>query len=624
MDRHHPPSRRRRRQPRPGRSRPGRSRPGRGRDHRLARPVAAALVVVTALELGDAAGPHDATSEGIAVAAPPGGASPVVRRLGGAVAPPAPEGVGGTAGPVSTVRCDGSGDGTLVEIETTAGCGTVAPEAVGALTGGEGGDAVAGGELIACVGIDAGGSDASGGVTAGDGASAACEENGPATAVGDVGADHATGGATEDASVGPGGVPLATGEAVVSDGQPARAVLGDSRTEDADAVLDDAGGTVSAGVEGPAVAGSSAERRAPPDSGATPWPERPPSDRLGAAVCVETSGAKAITDLFAGDRLVLGADYQRAHPLPDGRVLWLFQDAFVPTADGPRLVHNVGLVQSGRCFQLLRSGSTGRPTDYLFPTRTEPFRRWFWPLGGEVGADGDLHVFVAEMQEHGPGYLDHTEPVGTWIVTIDPVTLAVVDERPAPDRSASLYGWSVVSWGAHSYLYAHCYRQFGWDPFPFADPGFLAHDWDCAADVTVARVPRGRFDATPRYWDGAGWVDDPGLAVAVFPRWDRPVNPVQVAVIGGRLVAATKVGDWWGDTVHLDTAVRPEGPWATYDTVAVPPRCDVCNTYFASILPYEHDGTTFTVAISNNTWRGTELAHYEPSVFAVPMPAAAR
>ena len=49
----------------------------------------------------------------------------------------------------------------------------------------------------------------------------------------------------------------------------------------------------------------------------------------------------------------------------------------------------------------------------------------------------------------------------------------------------------------HTYLFAHCYRQFGWDPFPFSESTVGTHDWDCTADVTVARVPRGASTSNP-------------------------------------------------------------------------------------------------------------------------------
>jgi hypothetical protein len=337
-----------------------------------------------------------------------------------------------------------------------------------------------------------------------------------------------------------------------------------------------------------------------------------------STVGVGTEACGTLTSTFA-DAPLLGGDYQRAYPLPNGDVLWLFQDVFVSTTDGPRLVHNAGVLQRDDGTELLITETSGWPSSYLFADRTIRYRHWYWPLDGEIGVDGALHVFMAEMVEHGSAYLTFVEPVATWTVTIDVEDLHIVDRGPAPDASAALYGWSVVSAGEHTYLYAHCYRQFGWDELWFA-PGVFAHDLDCTADVTLARLPRGMFDAEPEYWDGDGWTDDPALADPVIPTEGRAINPTQVELLDGVFVAVTKVGDWWGNEIVLDAAPAPEGPWTTYGTVAVSVPCDDCDTYFASIVPFGADEDTFVVALSCNVWEGVDLEHYRPLFLAVPRP----
>jgi hypothetical protein len=356
-----------------------------------------------------------------------------------------------------------------------------------------------------------------------------------------------------------------------------------------------------------------------PETSFVPVPGGSPSSALSAPVCASGTTPEELTAFFdLGDPLI-GADYQRAFPLPDGRVLWLFQDAVLPTAHGPELVHNVGLLQSGRCFQLLRSGSADAPAPYLLGELTDRYHRWFWALGGDIGRDGRLHVFVAEFRERGDRYLTHSEPVATWLVTIAVDDLRVVDTRAAPDGSSELYGWSVVSHGDHTYLYAHCYRQYGWDFFPFST--FRAHDFECGPNVTVARIPRGEFGATPEYWNGTEWGHDPTSAVPVIPTEGRAINPTQVAVFEGRFVAVTKEGDWWGTTIELDVAPAPEGPWTTYDELTVDSEGDRFNNYFASFVPYGADDSSFVVGLSCNTSEGDDLAHYSPIFFRVPAPS---
>ena len=99
-------------------------------------------------------------------------------------------------------------------------------------------------------------------------------------------------------------------------------------------------------------------------------PAGTPLGELPAPVCTAGTTPGDLTAFFRSGDPLIGADYQRPYPLPDGRVLWLFQDACLPTSGGPELVHNVGLLQSGRCFQLLRTGSAETPTPYLFAELT--------------------------------------------------------------------------------------------------------------------------------------------------------------------------------------------------------------------------------------------------------------
>jgi len=108
--------------------------------------------------------------------------------------------------------------------------------------------------------------------------------------------------------------------------------------------------------------------------------------------------------------------------------------------------------------------------------------------------------------------------------------------------------------------------------------------------------------------------------VPVVPRESRWLNPTQVALLDGVFVAVTKVGDWWGDTIYLDVASSPQGPWTTYATRVIRPECDDCNTYFASIVPYGRRAHSFVVGLSGNTWEGDDLAHYTPRFLRVPSP----
>ncbi len=367
-------------------------------------------------------------------------------------------------------------------------------------------------------------------------------------------------------------------------------------------------------------------------------------DQVAGSTCVGSTDAAGLASLF--DQMpggLFAADYQRAVPLPDGRTLWLFQDASItlpppppppepttttttlpgtppppPEQPATQLVHNAALLQTGSCFDLLRSGTDADPRSWLFAAETTPFAHWFWPLDATMGQDGRLYVFVAEMVERGPLYLSVTEPIATRVVAIDLATMSPVWSGQPANASEALYGFSIANDANWTYLYAQCHRQFGWSPSILLP----AHDLSCSANVTVARVPKGRVLQPPNYWDGTTWQPNALLAEPVIPTAGRTINPSQIRWTGSEFVAVTKVGDWFGTTVFLDRAPAAEGPWTTYARVRVDPKCDpaTCNTYFASWVPPNVSDGVWTIGLSNNRWDGQVSPVNRPTFLTVPAP----
>jgi hypothetical protein len=353
--------------------------------------------------------------------------------------------------------------------------------------------------------------------------------------------------------------------------------------------------------------------------GSSGRPPDPVAAASTASVCLAGTTPGHLDQLFAAEPGgVIGADYQRTTPLADGRVLWTFQDAEVRLpGGGTRLVHNVGMVQEGNCFSMLIGGTSVDPRPWLFAEATTPFSRWFWPLGAEVGADGLLYVFVAEMYERSPGYLIRTEPVSTAVAMVDTQTWNVVRTTTPTDSSASLYGWSIASDATWTYLFAQCHRQFGYDLFIFT----LAHDQSCSSRVTVARVPKGRLLAAPTYWAGRGWSADPSSAVPIIETKNRMVNATQFVRVANTWMAITKVGDWWGDRILIERAERAVGPYSVVSVIPAVPKCvRDCNTYFASWIPSSQAGQ-LTYGLSHNRWDGIASVVYRPTFGAIPAPA---
>ena len=333
-----------------------------------------------------------------------------------------------------------------------------------------------------------------------------------------------------------------------------------------------------------------------------------------AVTCVD--GAADLTDTFAQapDGLA-GADYQRAIDLPDGRRLWTFQDAYVHRPDrSDALVHNVAVVQDGGCFDLLHGGTPDDPTSWLAADATVPFEHWFWPLAATIPGDGTVRIFLAELEERGPRYLANATPLATWVATVDATTLAPVAFGPAPDPGPALYGWSVASDTHFTYLYGHCYRQFGF--------GFLGHD-DCTSAVTVARTTHD-LQRPLQYWDGTRWLRRPehvgqhraeaGTRRDPSQHQPDPVRPHR-RTLDRRYQRRRLVG-----IEDLpDTAPGPTGPWTTTAALdATAPDPDE-NTYFASIVTANDGNGHVVVGLSHNRWDGDRTSHYRPTFQTVPL-----
>jgi hypothetical protein len=320
-----------------------------------------------------------------------------------------------------------------------------------------------------------------------------------------------------------------------------------------------------------------------------------------------------------------GGDYQHAYPLPNGRVLWLFQDLYFSDDNDlneppNNAAHNSGLIEQGSCFTIL--GTQGR--DFIGDAQTIDSERWFWPLDGEIGFDGNLWIFMAEMYNPaGTGASLGALPVKTWLAIIDPDTLQQVYFQPAADAGASpaLYGWSITSDDHYSYLYGHCYRQFVHD---VNGPGQF--DASCMPNSYVARVPLGHFDVQPAYWNGKDWVNN---AAAAVPVMSRPIaDPVSVQWFGDVWVSVTKAGDWWGSTVFVDVAAKPQGPWTNVQSIPVlgSRKCSSgCANYSAFLLPWLDSNGQLIVAISNGGDYPLWLANaalYRPTFFNIDVPGA--
>lgn len=318
---------------------------------------------------------------------------------------------------------------------------------------------------------------------------------------------------------------------------------------------------------------------------------------------------------------IIGADYPRTLALPDGNVLWTFQDARIRTPDGARYVHNIGMLQRGRCFSILVGGSSRYPAAWLFTEHTAPEFRWFWPLDAEIGTDGQVYVFAVEMNERGERYLERAEPGGVYVARFNPDNWNVEWYGRPADTSTGLYGWSIESDDEWTYLFAHCHRQFGYDSVWDG----AAHDRSCTQRVTVGRVRAGRIFDQPTYWTGAGWSSDRSRAVSIIAAQGQWTMPTQFIRKNGQWLAITKIDDWFGSEIVVQSALHPAGPYVDTERRSAVRKCGIteCTTYFSSWIDGQNLGRPNDVLISSlshNRWDGEPSWVYRPTYEAVAPP----
>ncbi|MEP7202010.1 MAG: hypothetical protein ABI894_05335 [Ilumatobacteraceae bacterium] len=341
--------------------------------------------------------------------------------------------------------------------------------------------------------------------------------------------------------------------------------------------------------------------------------------------CSSGTDTESLNTFIAGEvGDLVSFDTTRVIALPDGRNVWTVQDAFISASPGARssslrpptgFAHNSLIVQEGSCFTTLHGPVTSgehcsvSDASYVASELTATCSHWFWPMSGGLDQLGRLAVFYLEMvNEQGSGAATSAHPVAVWIARLNVATFDLLSFAPAPTSSAEVvYGAAVETDGSFSYVFGWSYDQFNL-PDPTSPP---------PSQMFVARVPPGRFDLQPTFWNGTGWVASRAAAAPISTDSSGASNPMQPRLIGGSWISAVKVGDWQGSAVRVDVAPAPQGPWSTVQTVTVPTRTldGRTNTYAAQLMPWRSATGNLVVALSNNAWQMDPLAFDNPTIY---------
>lgn len=333
----------------------------------------------------------------------------------------------------------------------------------------------------------------------------------------------------------------------------------------------------------------------PADAPATPAPSSalpvaaassPGRDACGAEPR-DAAGWGALFGSLQGDWS--GGDGSSSSRLPDGRVLWLFDDtvtgAVAPTGRrvGPvGLVHNSVLVTSGTCVTSAASGVEaipGRSASWLWPTHAVVTRR------GDPATGTSVTVFAQRIVRTGPGAFDFRR-VATSVVDLRVAWGGGVSVGRVRDvaGASTLWGAAVVVAGATTWLYGT--RDAG--------PGTFGRDLLLAQAPTRTVGDR----STWRYRTRDGWSATSARAVVVR-RGEQGVSTVlSGSMVGGRTVLVTKPQEFLDDRVVALSAPHPWGPW-TQRTLLLAPSTGTAPQYSPALVVGA--GATRAVVVVNRT-----------------------
>jgi hypothetical protein len=343
--------------------------------------------------------------------------------------------------------------------------------------------------------------------------------------------------------------------------------------------------------------------------------------------CARSLSAQGLREFFAQSvGPIMGHDEPRTLSLGDGRTLWVLQDTFIDYHYSANsfadmdYVNNTALIQEGLCFTMLEGGTPSHAESFELGDAPMSPERYFWAGGGTV-TGGKLLMFWLEFNRGtvpmGPmdGFGFH--PVKTWLATYDLKTLKRLSFGPAPNSGVSpAYGYGVADDGEWTYLFGNSDQQ------DLALEGGYANGPHSATRMYLARVPRGQLASTPSYWDGASWATDAASAAPISSRFfaENLMLPVR---IDGHWYSATKVDGFTGDSLVMDIADHPWGPYTTIRSLAATPSGDPKDvvTYHAAVLPWLDPSGGLIVTLSQIPVTGlgppSAVARYRPNFFVV-------
>jgi|GEM_PF-3721902 hypothetical protein len=287
-------------------------------------------------------------------------------------------------------------------------------------------------------------------------------------------------------------------------------------------------------------------------------PAGPPHGLNGASCSTPApdtaSGFAAALDALPDDQWLAG-DQALSVLLPGGGIVWLWGDTLRTNG----FVHNSGILQTGGCLTVLKSGASE-----LIPNL--PDGTWYWPSSA-VTRGRKLYVFVTHVRA--AGGTNGFGPVGTDLAVFDvgldgvPVFDRILPTPSSDAPQGQIHYGAAAAQGPDGYTYVYGSR--------FVSGAF-------GKAVYLARVPSVGLASLSawRFWTGSGWSRDTSKAAQIVPPtpdgWSSSFSAFTDP--SGGWVVLTKENEFLGRYLISATAPNPWGPWTVSDLVDISSSVD--------------------------------------------------
>ena len=280
-----------------------------------------------------------------------------------------------------------------------------------------------------------------------------------------------------------------------------------------------------------------------------------------------------------GEEGWLGADAVYSVVLPDGRLVWVFDDTFIgKLVEGKRQVsqmvnNTLGVQKEARLdapLQLVvRRGEDGKAQSFVVPAEGEG---WFWQCAAVADA-GKLHVFCQRVVKAD----SKSEAFGFAIVGTELVSLGETGQELAADPNlwkssqqnvpgSGKKNEQLIIWGAGAVTHESHHYVLGTREKTGRGPH--------TKELILARAEKGKLAelASWQFWDGSQWQADAEKCAALAK---DVANELSVSF-------DTRLNCWimihsekmLAPGIIIRTAQRIEGPWSEPKRIYRAPEAD--------------------------------------------------